>query len=539
MLRNLNLLISFSLNSPLSRLIFAITTGLVLGLSSAAFGLGFLAWIGLIPLFLLVKSADGVWRSCYEAMIFLLSYNLLTLAWLQALHPLTWHGFTNLQSIVIALAAWLVAALYHSFLTLPFVLALRFFYQYRADQRSHELKFLDMLILSFVWLVCQHKLLMHFSTLAVPINFLAYSQYQNHYLIQFASQVGAVGIEALILLVNFALSNIFNVQMNEQGLAYHLRVEASSLNVNRPFLGINAPVNQLNIFSILALVLIGVYGFGFWQLDSNKKYELTHLSEKQNFAIVQADYSAASSRGAAASAANLVKLQNQLSSKLVDRKDLLIWSEGSVPSDRKPESLNNLLQHADNFVFGTYTNISLDYFNSIQLRTFTDDDQVYLKRNLVPFGEYTPWYGLLPESLQKLANSIVGHGFAHGDNEQDLLETTKLKIAPALCFELLFPQLLRETVLKGADLIINLNDLSWFKGNKITRDWVKRQFLAVAVFRAVENRRDLILAGNAGYSALVNASGKVKFRSEANKIFLVQGDFLPRGDFSNFSLYGW
>lgn len=539
MLRNLNLLISFSLNSPLSRLIFAIITGLILGLSSAAFGLGFIAWFGLIPLFLLVKSADNWLRASYESLIFLLSYNLLTLAWLEALHPLTWQGLSELQSIVIALAAWFVAASYHSLLTLPFVFLLRIFYQYRADQRSHELRLLDMLILTFVWLVCQHKLLMYFSTLAVPINFLAYSQYQNQYLIQFASQVGAVGIEALILLVNFELSNIFNVQMNDQGLAYHLRVEASSLNINRPFFGINAPIKQLNIFSILVLILLLVYGFGLVKLNNDRSYELAHFSEKQSFAIVQADYSAASSRGADANVSSLVNLQNQLSSKIVDRMDLLIWSEGAVPSELKPESLNNLFQYADNFVFGTYTKVGHDYFNTIELRNFTSEDQIYFKRNLVPFGEYTPWYSWLPNSLKLLAYSTVGQGFERGPREQALLATSKSKIASAMCFELLFPNLVRETVLQGADLIVNLNDLSWFRGNKLTRDWVKRQFLAAAVFRAVENQRDLILAGNSGYSALINSSGKVKYRSEANKIALVQGDFTSHQNFSNYSLYGW
>lgn len=518
---------------------FALTMGLVLGLSSAALGWGFYAWFGLIPLMLLSKSSDSFKAALYECSLFLFAYNLTTLFWLQGLHPLTWQGFSEIESLALTNSAWLVASLFHSLLALPFVLVLKLFYQYRADHRSHELKILDILFIAFVWLVCQHKLLLHFHVLSVPINFLAYSQYKNIYLIQIANLIGVIGLEYVIVVFNLAISNLFNVQMSNQGLAPHLKADPGNLNIKRPFFGINGPIDQLNIFSILALVLVLVYGYGFMQVKTTQDWDLNNFSKMKSFSIVQADYSAAASRSANGNATSIFNLQNQLSSKLVDRQDLLIWSEGAVPTVSKPAELNNLMQFADDFAFGTYSSTNGSYYNSIQFRDFINEDQVYNKRLLVSFGEYTPFYSLLPASLKLLANSTVGQGFAHAPQNQGLVDVKAGKIAPALCFELLFPDLIRSTVLNGADIILNLNDLSWFKGNKLTRDWVKRQFLAVAVFRAVENKRDLILAGNSGYSALINSYGKIKYQSEANKIALVQGHYSLRDGFSVYSLYGW
>ena len=75
--------------------------------------------------------------------------------------------------------------------------------------------------------------------------------------------------------------------------------------------------------------------------------------------------------------------------------------------------------------------------------------------------------------------------------------------------------------------------------NIIGADWIKKQFLAVAVFRAIENKRDLVLAGNAGYSALINSIGKVSLITEPNKISIIEGEIELRAKKSRYTLYGW
>ena len=57
MLDILNQSLSLILSNPLGRIIYAIVTGLILALSLAGYGWGFLAWFSLIPLILLIKSS--------------------------------------------------------------------------------------------------------------------------------------------------------------------------------------------------------------------------------------------------------------------------------------------------------------------------------------------------------------------------------------------------------------------------------------------------------------------------------------------------
>ena len=81
MLDILNQGLSIVLSQIFSRLFFAIIGGLLLAFSLAGYGLGFLAWFALIPLFLLIKSSNTLKGSLFDSFIFLTVYNLATFIW--------------------------------------------------------------------------------------------------------------------------------------------------------------------------------------------------------------------------------------------------------------------------------------------------------------------------------------------------------------------------------------------------------------------------------------------------------------------------
>lgn len=544
MLHGLNLFISSILNVSVNRYLFALLAGLLLSTTLPFIGLGYYIWIGLVPLILLVKSSNKFSSIIIESFIFLFAYNLVSFAWLLGLHPLTWHGFSTSESIVITGLAWLLPSLFHSFVALIFIIVLKLFYLYKADQRSNELSNLDLLILSFVWVVLEHKVLVYLGIFSIPVNFLVYSQYSNQILIQISNIIGAIGLEFFIVLVNLSISNLLNIQRSNHNLGQQLRRSHSELNINQPYLGVQRTNEEIKIGVILIFVLVTVLLYGLININIENHYRQKNYQEASNFAIVQADYSAASSRGSNASPQALLALQYELSSKLNNPVDLLLWTEGAVPLIDKnivQNELHSLSQFSKAFAYGTYTeNSKGQFYNSIEIRDFPKNRILrYHKQNLVPFGEYTPFYSFFPESLQKIASSSVGEGFSASTAKQKLLQSSAGNFAGALCFELLFPELVRREVAKGADAIINLNDLSWFRNNHFTRDWIKKEFLAVAVFRAVENKRDLILAGNSGYSALITSHGQIKYLSSPNKIALLKGEYLKHKEFSLYTLYGW
>jgi apolipoprotein N-acyltransferase len=187
MLDILNQGLSVILSNLLGRWAFAIIGGLCLAFSLAGYGLSFLAWIALIPLFLLIKSSNSIKGSIFDGLIYFFCFNAASFLWLIALHPLTWQGLSQQESLLVSALAWLTPSLSHSLILIPFCIVLKLLFMFRADERSFELKFLDITFLSFLWVIIEYKFLLNLGdglkSFFVPINLVAYSQYQNLYFI--------------------------------------------------------------------------------------------------------------------------------------------------------------------------------------------------------------------------------------------------------------------------------------------------------------------------------------------------------------------
>jgi apolipoprotein N-acyltransferase len=123
----------------------------------------------------------------------------------------------------------------------------------------------------------------------------------------------------------------------------------------------------------------------------------------------------------------------------------------------------------------------------------------YDKIRLLPFGEYVP----LPRWLGGgLVSAIVGE-FTPGAN-YTLLPLGDARAGVFICFESAFPALAREFTRAGADVLINISNDGY-----LGKTPVLRQHLANAVFRAVENQRDVLRVTNTGISAHVTPRGEV------------------------------
>jgi apolipoprotein N-acyltransferase len=123
----------------------------------------------------------------------------------------------------------------------------------------------------------------------------------------------------------------------------------------------------------------------------------------------------------------------------------------------------------------------------------------YDKRHLVPFAEYDPlpWYGG-EESVDPMV-------FSPGDDDHPL-EAETFRIGAVICYEVLFPHLVRNQVLHGADLLVNLTNDSWLDAGTGV---APRQHFSMALFRAIESRRYLVRAAASGISGFVSPYGAV------------------------------
>jgi apolipoprotein N-acyltransferase len=124
----------------------------------------------------------------------------------------------------------------------------------------------------------------------------------------------------------------------------------------------------------------------------------------------------------------------------------------------------------------------------------------YDKIRLMPFGEYVPLPRWLPGSGS--VRSIVGE-FTPGSSHT-LMPLGALRAGVFICIEAAHADVARAFTNTGADVLINISNDGYLGPTA-----VMRQHLANAVFRAVENDRDMIRVTNSGISAYISSDGAV------------------------------
>ena len=129
----------------------------------------------------------------------------------------------------------------------------------------------------------------------------------------------------------------------------------------------------------------------------------------------------------------------------------------------------------------------------------------YAKRHLVPFGEYVPFRPLFGW-LKKITD--VGDGdFQPGKNASPLLVNSAsgpFTIGPLICYEDIFSNLSRQSVIEGADVLAVVTNDAWYGEGAAAY-----QHAAHSVLRAVEMRRPVLRCGNGGWSGWIDEYGNI------------------------------
>jgi apolipoprotein N-acyltransferase len=128
----------------------------------------------------------------------------------------------------------------------------------------------------------------------------------------------------------------------------------------------------------------------------------------------------------------------------------------------------------------------------------------YRKIHLVPFGEYVPLQPVFTlggrfaaKMVREVSDFSPGTEAATGSVDGHAL-------GGFICYEAIFPSLARRFVQGGAELLVNVTNDAWYGTTS-----APYQHLAMAAFRAVENRRYLVRAANTGITAVIDPHGRV------------------------------
>jgi len=127
---------------------------------------------------------------------------------------------------------------------------------------------------------------------------------------------------------------------------------------------------------------------------------------------------------------------------------------------------------------------------------------VYRKMHLVPFAEHFPYEQTFPRLYKALVKADT-HFWKPG-KDPVVFNSGSLKFSSPICFEDCFGPISRDFTRRGAEFIVNITNDSWAGSLSC-----QIQHLAMAVFRAVENRRSLVRAASSGQTCAISPSGKI------------------------------
>ena len=221
--------------------------------------------------------------------------------------------------------------------------------------------------------------------------------------------------------------------------------------------------------------------------------------------------------------------------------ELIIWPE--VPVDfswhdtqyeryrirKLAQELNTHLIILPGYHYANGENSDGGHFNSAN---FIDNEgeaiAEYRKQKLVPFFEYVPFKEHLAPYFPNARDYIAGKQAAS-------FHYKGLTLAPLICYEALFTDLVRPYIDKGADIIINPGNDGWFG------EVGALSHLSLAMLRSIEYRIPLIRVNNSGVSTVINRKGEIIFETlstldtHATKVFTLD---IPNSKRTFFYQYG-
>lgn len=482
----------------------ALLSGALVSLAFPGVGWGWLAWVAMAPylaLMMVPRRKRDYWTTSL-AFGFGLFGGLMY--WLLAMHPLTWIGpqITVPLSLAIVTLAWLGVAggmaLGVAFTGLFLGIA------YREDSRRTGLGGVmavvapTLLWTALEWIQAQGVFGFTWGNLATT---------QTAYLplLQGIQLVGPFPLAGLIVAVNAALAWI-----------WHTRHPAP--------------------LAVTLAVLTAWGGYGLWAL--NRPLD----GPAMKVAVIQGNVTQDEKWDRSEADPHLKMLDRYLGlTGTVSQATLVIWPESAIPMFLRedPRVWDRLAQEAKTrgqylMTGGFHREPGADgqwkVYNAVSAWSPSAGNLGFdFKRHLVPYGEYVPGRKWMPDFMAAL--NLLPYDVTPGDRPSPF-SVGGLRIGTGVCFDSIFPEVIRETASVSDALVLVTND-AWYK--RTAAPW---QHLAQGALRAVENRRYFIQAANTGASGIVDPFGRVVKVAPLFEPTVVEGEIRAVTERTPYNRYG-
>lgn len=236
-----------------------------------------------------------------------------------------------------------------------------------------------------------------------------------------------------------------------------------------------------------------------------------------------------------------------LSEKDNVENELLIWPESAIAAleidmQRFLQPLSNELAEQGKTLLTGIIEYDLpndNYYNGIIMLGDLPEGQEYSqgspnryrKHQLLPIGEFVPFEDLL-RPLAPYFNLPMS-SFNRGNEQQVNLQTGLTTLAPALCYEVAFPELLRQSVRNDTGMLLTLSNDAWF-GSSIGPD----QHLEIARMRAIEFARPILRTTNNGVTAIYDDQGQLVDKLPSDEAAVLRAQVQPAHGTTPYQQFG-
>jgi apolipoprotein N-acyltransferase len=181
----------------------------------------------------------------------------------------------------------------------------------------------------------------------------------------------------------------------------------------------------------------------------------------------------------------------------------------------------------------------MDCFNSIFHLKAGNTLDIYHKEKRLPFGEYIPYYSVLPEWISSwIRQKFIDLGnidpcFGQGSGSKVFEINPKIKVAAINCYDSLYGAFVGSAVQKGANLLtITTNDNWWGDTPIYHHHFQYSRLLAIA------HRKSLIRSANTGISGFINQRGDAIAKTQRLVPAALRQVVYANNQMTFYSLYG-
>jgi apolipoprotein N-acyltransferase len=427
-----------------------------------------LAWVALVP-FLVSLCGMTAGRAFKAGFVMGLFYFFGTVHWVY--HSINHYGGV---SFVPSLLVALLLAMYLSLYTAVFGAL----FSYRTKDSTIPAA----LVAPFFWVVLEY--VRSFALTGFPWSIVGYSQYKFLPVIQIADITGVYGVSFLVVAVNGALADFF--------IAGRRRREKPLSQMSPTYVA-----HALLLVLLAASLIYGSYRLGEDRPGRPLKVSVVQGNISQNLKWDEKYKS---------DTLDIYRLNTMFARR--EAPSLIVWPETAAPFyfgyDKPYTEMMLRFQKAlgTHLLFGAIT-VKGDRRLANSAILFTPNGEtayVYDKIHLVPFGEYVP----LRKLLFFIDKITVGIGDYVAGDDHIRAKTPFGEFGTHICYEIIFPDEVRQSYRDGGDFIVTITNDAWFG-----RTPGPYQHFSFGVLRAVENRKPVVRAANTGISGFMDSNGRV------------------------------